>query len=408
MLSDETRLKLFDLAYQYRKTKLWTRLVDLQLFAVALPEGETGYCCVMGMNGEHVALGVYVGQQGFASFCTALNSGPESEEDTGYFASLPALEQDFLECAFDDGEFITPEQMEQARQAARQLHLRPRSPLRYPCFTRYRPMRRPEPLEDEKEGQILALCLRAALFLSSHRVPVAVTGGPGSSLPLLTETAPGEFSVTRAMTPASDEVQVPVPRPLDEITVRRLKNCRADGTWDCAIYALNSFLEEDPSVLPSSPVARNADTGMDIPVYPVMNYEQDPDGLCREFAEQLISLKIRPSGLRVHRSDLRGRAFFGVLADQLGIPLEISSSLPELESTLNDLDTLSTLPDSALDPMDDAVRELCGMIHETPLSQLRMMPEDMRPLLSFLLNAEHPAVTPEVRDKLARLIDLWN
>ena len=49
--------KMFDLAFAYKKSKLWKRLYDSELFAVRLPNGKTGYCSVMGMLGEHNALG---------------------------------------------------------------------------------------------------------------------------------------------------------------------------------------------------------------------------------------------------------------------------------------------------------------------------------------------------------------
>ena len=44
-------------AFQYRDTELWKELTDSDVFAFRLSDGETGYCCVMGNAGEHLALG---------------------------------------------------------------------------------------------------------------------------------------------------------------------------------------------------------------------------------------------------------------------------------------------------------------------------------------------------------------
>ncbi len=414
MLSEETRQELFDLAYRYRRTRLWKKLRDQQLFAVALPEGETAYCCVMGMDDQHVALGVYVGQQGFASYFRMLDTAaPDPADDDGYFSYLPALEQDCMQCYYDDGEYMTPEEVDQARQAARQLHIKLKPPLRYPCFSRMRPMRRPGPLEDEKEAEIMAVCLRAAIcvngLLEDRKISIPFTYRPGRPLPLLTETAPGKFRVSADATPASVDIQVPRPSPLDEFTLTRLKKCRADGTWICALYIfVNGSSEDDPMALPAGPVAINADTQMAVPATPIRNYEGNPDGLFREFVSGLINLKTRPSKVVVHSCDLRGQAFFGTLADQLGIPFETSDSLPELEEVLDGLAAMSKRPEITDAQMDELIRTMCEMILQTPLPQLCEMPDDIQNLAASLLNTDHPAVTREVRDKVSRLIDMRN
>mgnify|MGYP006988885849 FL=1 len=41
---------------------------DDQLFAVKFSDKQIGYCCVMGANGEHTALGVYIGDDGIKSY----------------------------------------------------------------------------------------------------------------------------------------------------------------------------------------------------------------------------------------------------------------------------------------------------------------------------------------------------
>ena len=53
--------RLYDLALNYRKTKLWKALYDSEFFAVSLSNGQIGYCCVMGFLGEHIALALYIG-----------------------------------------------------------------------------------------------------------------------------------------------------------------------------------------------------------------------------------------------------------------------------------------------------------------------------------------------------------
>ena len=54
-----TREDLYSLAFRYRKTKLWLRLFDTQVFAVRTEKGETIFICIMGRMGEHISVAVY-------------------------------------------------------------------------------------------------------------------------------------------------------------------------------------------------------------------------------------------------------------------------------------------------------------------------------------------------------------
>ena len=53
--------RLYDIALNYKNTKLWKRICDTELFAVRLSDGNIGYCSVMGELGEHIALALYIG-----------------------------------------------------------------------------------------------------------------------------------------------------------------------------------------------------------------------------------------------------------------------------------------------------------------------------------------------------------
>lgn len=79
--------ELYELAFAFRDTKLWNRLYEDELFAIPLPNGETGYCSVMGRAGEHFALAVYPGKQGLRSFQRI----QEAEDAIGWFGLMDPL-----------------------------------------------------------------------------------------------------------------------------------------------------------------------------------------------------------------------------------------------------------------------------------------------------------------------------
>ena len=59
---------LYETAFRFKSEKLWKKLYDNQIFAVQLSNGEIGYCTIMGALGEHLALGLYIGEKGYQTY----------------------------------------------------------------------------------------------------------------------------------------------------------------------------------------------------------------------------------------------------------------------------------------------------------------------------------------------------
>lgn len=60
-----TKDQLYDAAFKYKKTGIWKKLWDNEIFAVRLNNGETGYICTMGKDSGLNALGVFIGDEGY-------------------------------------------------------------------------------------------------------------------------------------------------------------------------------------------------------------------------------------------------------------------------------------------------------------------------------------------------------
>ena len=54
-----TKDMLYDVAFRYKKSGLWKKLWDNEVFAIRLDGDETGYVCIMGGTGLS-ADGAYV------------------------------------------------------------------------------------------------------------------------------------------------------------------------------------------------------------------------------------------------------------------------------------------------------------------------------------------------------------
>ena len=64
MISD----KLYGLAFEFKKTKLWKVLHSLEMFALTLADGRVGYVSIVKDRESQCALGLYIGEIGLNSF----------------------------------------------------------------------------------------------------------------------------------------------------------------------------------------------------------------------------------------------------------------------------------------------------------------------------------------------------
>ena len=71
--------ELYEAAAVFKREQPWEFLFDSDIICVENPKDKmVGYCSVMGMGGEHYALGVYLGENGFSKFCQLLEQGTPS------------------------------------------------------------------------------------------------------------------------------------------------------------------------------------------------------------------------------------------------------------------------------------------------------------------------------------------
>ncbi len=408
MLSEETSLELFDLALQCRKAKLWKHFDQRQLFALALPGGETGYCCAMDRGEGEAGLALYAGQEGVSTYYDLIDMMNSTDRpERSYFNLLVCIGQRCCQCLYENTDERWPDEVEEAKRLAKMRGVRLTRPCRFPVFEKYVPMCNTRPMEDEEDAERMKLLLRACLWLRDHMdadrsfsLPAA---RPGIQVPLLTETEEGAFTLSAAVLPPRLEFPIPVPEPLDEITVRRLKMCPGTGTWQGGMFCYGNLSGgDDPLKFPCGPVVLSERSGHLVPVFPRDDLDEGLDFLYREFVEALIDRNIRPSRLRVHSYDRRGRGFFGTLAAQLKIPIETADSLPELGSMLIMVEASDFMQFSP-DLVDELIYGACATILETPLQDLQFMPSEMLELFFALGDSDCPPVTPEVREKLRRL-----
>jgi hypothetical protein len=147
---------LYRVAMEFKGVGCWNWMADSDVFGIQNPEdGEIGYCCVMGMLGEHFALAVYLGTGGLDGYLKIRS---------GEFSSYPhdlLMFQKCLMASFEDRESLRKRDL----QIIKGLGLKFRGRNSWPLFRSYRPGYYPWFLRD-REARFLALALQQAIEVS--------------------------------------------------------------------------------------------------------------------------------------------------------------------------------------------------------------------------------------------------
>lgn len=121
--------RLYELAAELKKLAPWEWMDESEIFGVQHPDTEeTGFVSVMGMLGEHLALGVYLGAEGLYGFWDFQDD--ERETDPLALFDVPQLQ-----ASFEDRQQLE----RQDRELIKQLGLKFRGAQNYPLFRSIKP-----------------------------------------------------------------------------------------------------------------------------------------------------------------------------------------------------------------------------------------------------------------------------
>lgn len=233
--------RLFELALAYRKTKLWKKLWDSQLFALRFSDGGIGYCCVMGMNDELNAIAVYPGQKG-------LDSLRKLHRDISMTDVLAHVEQmscqDCLMLSFTNKSGLNPRDIEALEPYCQKNAITLRGRKAYPQFERFRPGYERWYMEDETDQRHMIEALEVAIGLSNRLTSEKktaeqlglFTGLPfDREIPLYTLTAEGLQSEMHPLPPEAPEVYPPIIID-DDLSRAKLQKAVRKGEWAVKLF----------------------------------------------------------------------------------------------------------------------------------------------------------------------------
>lgn len=385
--------RLYELAFAYKKTKLWERMTDSQVFAVELSGGEIGYICIMGFAGEYRAVGIYVGDKGLKSLRTISRANEFLISELSFEEYLMC--QKCLQCVFEAKDELTEEERKEALYYARAHGVRLAGKLAYPRFMKYEPYCLPWPLQTKEEDEVLCQALEAAIEMARllgdknwAELGLVSISGNTRQIPMLKKQGQG-YVLEKAMLPEDKPEKWPEPRYCNDISVTSLKKMKKQGIWECEIIRIPEPVQDEPEEIPVFPaafLAVKAGEGLVLPVKVVKHYEEEPEELLNMVLEAFLKEGACPEKLKVR--DERTFAFAKVLCKKLGILLSREDELPDLDDGKQDFLEHFHRGEQGL------IEDLFEMIDAIPEDEL---PEEIYNQMKFLRDLRD---SPELLDEL--------
>jgi hypothetical protein len=324
---------LYEAAVRVKEISPWEWMTEADVFGVQNPEtGELGFVRVMGMLGQHYAVSLYLGSEGIHGFLSLQEMGP--------FADPEALIQvPQLQASFEDREELD----ERDREVIKELGLKFRGRSAWPMFRSYRPSFFPWFLESA-EASFLSVALE-------QLADVAPRFREDSSL---LEPSDGEGYLLRAPRREGEtllwkDASTGIP-PLDappievEVEVSKLEALgqlpRRGVRLEVDFFMFPAPVQDegDRPYFPHMLLVVDAGSGMVLGselLAPHPSLEAMWGLVPENFADQLFAYELAPEKVSVDSELLF--ELLEPLASEAGFDLELSPSLPGLESAREDL-----------------------------------------------------------------------
>lgn len=333
--------KMYEMAFRYKRAKLWKKMLDSELFALRLSDGEIGYCCVMSMGEGHNALALYVGDEGYQSFREMAFQDDDNFPDEENFVNAQwAFRQACLQCSFENREELDKRDARKVKEYAKAHGIQLRGPHAFPNFTKYARYRMPWGIRTREDEQRILEALDAALALaelleSNEKADLGIVPVEEDTKTLVL-MIPGEngYRFSRTDVP---EVWQPDYRELtrmDAESVAAVRKLRRKGVYACELLRIPGMIEADPNALEAPPfpcllLCVDIRSGFVLTTQPTMDYEKNPETLRDMFIEALSNHGECPRAMKV-----RDEEVLVLLEDfclKAGVLLSVDSDLPALD-----------------------------------------------------------------------------
>ncbi len=302
---------------------------DSDVFGVQNPEtGKIGYCCVMGMLGEHYALAVYLGTEGLEGYLRI-----QSGEEIPPWESLHV--QECLIASFGDRKFLQKEDL----TVMKKLGLKSKGYNLWPSFRSCLPGYFPWFLTSD-EAQYLTAALQQAVDVCSRlRDDTEMLVGPTEDhyLVRVFQKEKNEW-VDEWLIPSPVEEPELVVVPVDEPRLEKIKKMvtKRQKTWEIDFFHSPEGVREkdERPYFPYIILWIDHDSGFILNIHLAKQTEYASDSV-EQFLNLLEKIKFVPERILVKKEELFN--LLGPITSHLGINVKKVKELPALEDAQVDM-----------------------------------------------------------------------
>lgn len=337
--------RAYEAAFNFKKTRLWKKMYDSQLFAVRHADGGIGYCCVMGNAGRFTALAMYPGSEGLESYRRMSTVDLDADE---FEKHEIMLSQNCLMCSFERKDDLHPEALKNVKAYCAKNNITPRGANAYPNLIIHKPEMYPWPIKEEADIIRLSEALDAAVEVarrmqdaSAERLGFTVGPPYDRKIPLLEKQGDAYQWSALSLPPPQAEEDYPSPRSINELALGHVKRSRKKGgVWGCDVLLHKDpvshdeeairmgIMPEEAPYFPRLMIIVNCDTGLLIN----MSLAKGTGDYADEFARQVIDTakkEGRPQTILVKRT--RALSLFDPLAKAMGTDIVFAEDIPALD-----------------------------------------------------------------------------
>ncbi len=382
---------LYDLGYAFRKAKPWKEIFEEELFAVKLGKKTIGYCSLMGRNGEHMALAVYPGAEGFTSYRKLASRAP----DHGPTGKAELLVQDCIQCSIEQRDLFDPEELDELKAYCQKVGIPFRGP--FPQFTRYYPYCVPCNVNKPSDWRAIETALQVLLELTK-RVKIIGKAGLGLrpiavglygeeylseehdgfggllddvvTIPLYS-FVDGKLAAERIPLPPFMEQKLAPPYFMDETAIVRLMQKRQKGTYECEIIRMPEPVDGDPPYLPAVLMTIDQD-GLMLPPIAGEGPVYSPTRMLDEFISALGDAY--PKVIKVRTAETK--LLLAEFCKKTKIRLVETEDMALLDDAINDFTERFTEEDAEESDSEEQLNEMIYMLSAMTVDELRQLPRE--------------------------------
>ena len=396
--------RMYELAFQFKGAKLWQQLYDDEVFAVKLSDGEIGYCSVMGKMGDHFALGLYIGDEGYQSYRLLLDADHESLDDAAMGNLMTS--QSCLQCSFENKDMLSDEELDEVRHYAREHEKPLRGKNAFPQFTKYQTGRFPWRFRKSEEEAQICDALSAAIALkkmlcqySKGELGLCSLREEPQKIPMLAYEG-GRWIIKYTKLPSS-AMRYPELQFTNEVMAARLKRKKKTGIWECGTMRLPTAVQEEghEEEAPYYPLALvYVELGAELLQQPIVTDGEDSAEMMNDFAAQMLGGDSLPQIL--YCRDDRCFALLKDLCDKAGIQIERTDKMEALDGVLQELLEHMAGDEDSLSE-EEELTQLIEALSQMSDNELRSAPPEIVNLLYSLAEAE--ALPDELSERIKKL-----